>query len=283
MRLGPHETVLCSGTLPPGISFASRLEAATAGGFTGISLWLRDIHQARADGLSDADMVAMLADAGLRVAELDPVWRWLPGSDLDIAMADDASGVLYPTLDDFLRAADTFGAQSLNACEILSSPDWTLDDAAACFAKLCDRAADHGMVVHLEFLPWSRIADVKTAHDIVHMADRPNGGLMLDSWHFFRGTPDLEALRQVPGERLTALQLSDGPAAPAENLMVEALEARLFPGSGSFDLAALCSVLDEIGAVAPMGVEVMSAAHENVDVVELGRRAGSSIQPYRRA
>ena len=51
MALGPDSLVLCSGTLPFDTPLIDRIEAAVAGGFDGLSLWVRDIDRARADGL----------------------------------------------------------------------------------------------------------------------------------------------------------------------------------------------------------------------------------------
>lgn len=277
MALGPNDTILCSGTFPFDAGLEQRIEAAAAAGFTALSLWMRDIARANASGLSDADIGAMLDHHGLQIAELDPFWRWLPGSAIDVDPEHDEFGILQPTLEDFLDVADRFGASSLNACDIISNPDWTVDDAAECFADLCDRAADHGLRVHLEFLPWSRINDLAKAYEIVEQADRPNGGIMLDAWHFFRGTPDLDSLRNVPGDRLTGLQLNDAPAEPAPDLMTESMEARLLPGTGSFDLSGLRAVLKEIGAAAPVGVEVFSAEHNELAADEVARRAGEAL------
>ena len=45
MALGPDSLVLCSGTLPFDTSLSDRIEAAAAGGFDGLSLWVRDIDR----------------------------------------------------------------------------------------------------------------------------------------------------------------------------------------------------------------------------------------------
>jgi sugar phosphate isomerase/epimerase len=281
MTLGATDLVLCSGTLPFHTPLETRLEAAVAGGFTGLSLWVRDIERARADGWSDADVRAIFADRGIEIAELDPVWSWLPGTDVEIPSSQDPMGVLQPKVDDFLGIADAIGGRSLNACDIMGG-DWTLDDAAAAFAALCDRAAEHGLLVHLEFLPWSRIGDVATAHEVVRRADRPNGGVMIDSWHFFRGVPDFDALRAVPGQLVTGVQLSDAPRHPGPEPMRESMDARLLPGDGECELARVIRVLDEIGAVAPRGVEVFSAPLRELDPVEVGRRAGEAMRALMR-
>jgi sugar phosphate isomerase/epimerase len=187
-------------------------------------------------------------------------------------------GVMQAKVDDFLALADAVGGRSLNACDIMGG-SWSIDEAAQAFAELCDRAADHGLLVQLEFLPWSRIGDVATAEKVVRLADRPNGGVMLDAWHFFRGTPDFEALRSVPGRLLTGIQLNDAARQPeADDLMVESMELRRLPGEGEFDLAALVGVLDDIGAAGPRGLEVFSATLRERDPVETGRRAGDALR-----
>jgi sugar phosphate isomerase/epimerase len=280
--LDAHSLVLCSGTLPFDTPFESRIEAAAAGGFDGLSLWMRDVERARAAGSRDSDIRAMFADRGVHIAELDPVWSWLPGADVDVPRSQDPFGVLQPKVDDFLRLADTIGGSSLNACDIMGG-DWTIDDAAEAFAVLCDRAADHGLLVHLEFLPWSRIGDVATAHEVVCRAGRANGGVMVDSWHFFRGVPDYDALATVPGALITGIQLNDAPRQPGPDLMVESMESRLLPGEGECDLTRLLATLDEIGAVAPRGVEVFSAALRELDPLEVAHRAGDTVRAAIRA
>src|SRR3954464_1517367 len=54
MALGPGELVLCSGSLAREATFRQRIDAAAAGGFSGISLWARDYFAARRSGLADA-------------------------------------------------------------------------------------------------------------------------------------------------------------------------------------------------------------------------------------
>jgi sugar phosphate isomerase/epimerase len=277
MALGPGDLVLCSGTLARDVGFQERVTAAVAGGFAGISLWARDYWHARDEGLSDADIRALLDDHGLAVAELDGAWSWLPGADRTFAPEQDPAEFFRYQEDDLYRIADAVGARSLNAVDVFGG-DWGIDDAADAFAALCDRAATHGLVVHLEFLPWSKIPDVSAAGEITAKADRPNGGIAVDSWHFFRGSPDWDALRAVPGDRILGVQLSDGPAQPEANLIAATLRERRVPGEGDFDLAKLVATLGELHADAPIGVEVFSDALHALPPTEAARRAGAATR-----
>jgi len=278
MALGNGDLVLCSGTLRRGVPFRERLAAATAGGFTGISLWGRDYWEARREGYSDPDLRNLLDDHGLQVAELDPAWWWLPGAGaITVPERADTEEVFRYGEDELFRIADVLGARSINAVDVFGG-DWSVEDAAQAFGTLCERAADHGLLVHIEFLPWSRIPDLATAWDIVRFAGHRNGGVAVDAWHYFRGKPDEAALRSVPGDRVLGVQLDDGPAQPEANLLAATLHERRIPGEGEFDLTGLIKALRDIGAVAPWGVEVFSDQLHALAPVAAAAAAGDATR-----
>jgi sugar phosphate isomerase/epimerase len=256
--MGPDDLVLCSGTLRRGISFVERLSAASEAGFAGVSLWGRDYAAARAEGLRDADLRAMLADHGLVVAELDPAWWWLPGaSDVHIPPELDSEEVFRFGEAELFGMADVLGGRSINAVDVFGGP-WDIDAAAEAFAGLCDRAAEHDLLVHIEWLPWSRIPDLSTALRIVELADRPNGGLNIDAWHMVRSGVGIDELRQLPGALILGVQLDDGPLQPEPDLVEATLHHRQLPGDGAFDLPGIVQALWHTGTTAPLGVEVFS-------------------------
>jgi sugar phosphate isomerase/epimerase len=283
--MGPDDLVLCSGTLRRGLPFAERVKAASGAGFTAISLWGRDYAAARAEGLTDADMCTMLDAHGLVVAEIDPAWWWLPGaSEVHVPLELDDQDVFRFGEDELFAMADALGARSLNAVDVFGG-NWDIDGAAEAFAGLCRRAAEHGLLVHIEWLPWSKIPDLATALEIVLSAGQPNGGLNIDAWHFVRAGTHLEELRRVDGELILGIQLDDGPLEAEPDLIGATLHRRELPGEGGFDLPGLVQALAGTGTEAPVGVEVFSdrlhqrpageaaqaAARTTRHVMELGR------------
>ena len=279
MALAWGDLVLCSGTLPRRTTFAERVAAAAGAGYRAVSLWGRDYARAtEEEGLSDADLRAMLADHGLVVAELDPVWWWLPGaSEVHIPPEVDPLDVFRFGERELFAVADAVGARSVNAVDVFGG-EWTVDDAAEAFAGLCARAAEHGLLVHIEWLPWSRIADLATALEIVRRAGAPNGGLNIDAWHFARTGTDVDDLRKVAGDLVLAVQLDDGPAEPEDDLMHATLHDRAVPGEGGFDLPALVAALRDIGCTAPIGVEVFSDELHALGPDEAAQRSASATR-----
>jgi sugar phosphate isomerase/epimerase len=266
--LGPDDLVLCSGPLMQR-GFRALCEAGAAGEFAGITLWPQDVGQACAEGLSEADQRAMLRDAGLVVADLDPLLDWLPGETVPPGMG--------ASEDVFYAIAQSLGARSLNLAQPFGN-QIDLSVATDSFASVCERAASHDLIVTLEYLPWSGIPDAATALQVVEGAGQPNGTLMFDSWHTFRGTTDETQLRAIPGARVGSVQINDAPRQPADDIMRETTTARLLPGEGDIPLVDWIRLLDELGSTAPIGVEVFSSVLAALPADEVGRRSGKAAR-----
>jgi sugar phosphate isomerase/epimerase len=267
--LGPDDLVLCAGTLLE-TTLVERIAAARAAGFSAVSIWAEDFHAARAAGLSDADLRAILDDHGIAVAEVDGLTGWVPSSDDGSALFGGGEEELY-------EIADALGARSINAIHLLADP---VDAAAGAeaFAGVCDRAREHGLLVHLEFLPWSGIPNAARAAEIVALADRPNGGLMIDTWHHIRSGAGDGALRALAGARVLAVQLSDAPDRAEADVIDETMHRRRLPGQGDGNLAELVRLLDATGSSAPIGVEVFSDELRALPANEAARRAARAAR-----
>lgn len=257
MGLGRDDLVLSAGThlVTP---FLERLAPAAAAGFSGVSVYPHEIDQLRAGGMADAEIRARVADAGLAVGELDAVTSWLPGSrpptGTDAALAAMLAG---NTAERLCPMAEAVGARSVTVVEFYGDHP-TADAAAEAFATVCDLAAEHGVLAHLEFLPWAGIPDLAQAYDVVRLAGRSNGGLLVDSWHFARSGSSLDELRQIPGARILYVQISDAPVTPGSDLADETQHRRLVPGEGALDLVSFVQAVDATGTDAPVGAEVFS-------------------------
>jgi len=152
------------------------------------------------------------------------------------------------------------------------APGVTLDALVAPFGELCDRAAEAGLCVHLEFMPFSVVRDLDAALRLLDAADRENAGVMFDVWHFVRSGSNRETLTREAG-RVRAIQLDDCPADPEPNLVEETLHRRRLPGEGDADVAGLLRLLDAGGCAAPLGVELFSEALDGLPPAGAAERA----------
>lgn len=268
---------LCAGTILQAESLAAKAEAASRAGFGTISLWYQDYAGARATGMSDRDIRALLDDHGLVVNETEVLANWAPTIGASAVERSAYAGMLDLEERQVMAMASCVGARSVTAVELLGAPV-DLGGAAEAFAGLCDRANELGLCVNLEFLPFSGIPDLASARRIVKDAGRPNGGLVIDSWHLFRAGTDLGQLEELSASDVNAIQLSDAPASDPGDARAETGSGRLLPGEGDMDLVGIVRHLDAIGAKAPIGVEVFSSRLRALDPVDVAILAMESLQ-----
>jgi sugar phosphate isomerase/epimerase len=197
--------IICSGTLGR-VPFAVKARAAAAAGFTGISIYGREVEPGTR---------ALLDDLGLRVAEVDGPMAWLRGQP-----GEEPARVL--------DVAAELGARSVTVLEtrgVVPEPGL----AADAFGALCDRAVPFGLGVHIEPFAWSGIATLALAHEIVARAGHTNGGILLDTWHLVRG-PDAGRLDAAALHSVVAVQVSDPAPVPGPNVQDECMTDRWLPG-----------------------------------------------------
>ena len=297
------------------------IRLAVGNGFAGVSIRTADYMQALAEGATAEQIRAAIADAGLLVADIDCI--------APILGSGEPGGEFYgATEDDVLRCAEALGARSVNLIlqknregsavgnsvpdkpaagnhvhgnpvagnpapdnSVPSTHETVVEAAAADAARVADRAADIGVLVHLEPIPFMPIKDAVTALEIVAEADRPNLGIQVDAWHHFRGpipassnSAEPEAMAEscgvffsFPGQRIFAIQVCDaGP--PQGRPFEDTMKRRLFPGEGEFPLATLIATLRLIGCQAPVSVEVFADPLSPEQQASTAHRAAESAR-----
>jgi sugar phosphate isomerase/epimerase len=226
-----------------------RFAAAAATGCRQATLSPPDVLRAAEAGTKAGDIGRQARDLGLDLI-IDPVMNWYPDRK------PSPSRFAGVSTDDALRMCEELGVTSLSAIATATS-DVPVPELAEYFGRVCDRAAGFGAQVHLEFIPFTIVRNLRTAWDLVRAAGRSNGGLVFDTWHFFRGEPEFDVLEGIPGDRIFCVQLDDAPAVPQGSLREET-SRRLLPGDGALDLIAALRSLHRIGALRWVGPEVIS-------------------------
>ncbi|AHE54625.1 sugar phosphate isomerase/epimerase family protein [Sphingomonas sanxanigenens] len=274
--MSPDALILSAGTVQA-VPFFDRLAPARDAGFAGISMFAADMEALAARGVDAGEVRTRVADAGLFIHEVEIVGNWLPGVPtkpnpgwLD-ALLQRTTGAHV------IAIAEAVGARGITVAE-LRGVDCPRDRATEAFALLCDRAADAGLHVALEFVPTGCIPDLAAAWPIVEAAGRANGGLLVDSWHVFRGTPDLGLLASLPAWAIKSIQIGDAPAAPEADLDHAMVHDRLLPGEGALDLAGFMAALRRTGTAAPLGVEVFSDALAAQPIAAVAARCAAAAR-----
>lgn len=246
-------------------SFSDRVLAAAAAGFNGIGLGAVDYLDARRSEFSEEQLADYVARHGLRVVELEFLTDWWREADVrGVRLEEDLLFYL----------ADLLGVPQINVGLFAEVP---LEVQRQQFTRLCRRAADHGVRIALEFMPYSSLRTLNEVRELVSLAPDGTAGLMLDTWHWHRAGGTLEELRTLSASEVLAVQLCDAAATPAADLRQEGRHGRLLPGDGVIDLTGFLGVLREIGVSLPLAVEVLSDELDARSPVEVAMRAARSV------
>jgi len=220
---------------------AEKLEAIAAAGFTGVEIFESDLLSFNG---SPKDVRSMVASLGLRIVAFQP-FRDFEG------MPEPQRGRT------FARAERKFDLMGELGCDLLMicsnvAPDSLggIDRAAADFHELGERAHKRQLRVGFEALAWGRhISDYRDAWEVVRRADHPAIGITLDSFHILSRRTDLRAMRSIPVDKISLVQLADAPWLDMD-VMSWSRHFRCFPGQGDFPLL---DFMDAVGATGYRG------------------------------
>ncbi|MEU9191381.1 TIM barrel protein [Streptomyces sp. NPDC048484] len=253
--------------------FEDRVAAAAEAGATGIGFGAEELDQL-VGTRSPAELRGILDHHGQHIGELEVLMGWhLDGPEAEGPRAVEKR--MY-------ALAGMFGTARIKASAVFvpATAMPPLDLLVERFAALCDRAAAHGVVISLEPLSVFPGFDYPTAAEVVQRADKANGGLLIDSWHFFRDPGAFAALDKLSGRHINAFELVDGAAEPKVSRLEDCVDHRLLPGEGDFDLARLVRLLDDKQVDVTLSVEVLSAELRALPLRENLSRTVTAVRTF---
>lgn len=121
------------------------------------------------------------------------------------------------------------------------------DKIASDLTELAERAAKRNVRVAYLALPWGRhIRNEIAALNLIQKVDSPNLGIALNSFFSLADGSKPAKFRDIPGERVFHVQLSD---APALDMDIRSLtnQFSLLPGQGDLNLAGFIRVVAKSG------------------------------------
>jgi 4-hydroxyphenylpyruvate dioxygenase len=225
-------TVCLSGDL------RQKIDAAARAGYDGIEIFENDLLLF---DQSPRVVRNMVEDAGLKIVALQP-FRDFEGMPVD------------KRLKNFTRAERKFdvmeqlGTDTLLICSNVSPHAIDgMQRSANDLAELAQQAAKRDFKIGYEALAWGRyIKDYQQAWELVKMADQSNLGIILDSFHIFARGLDLSTITDIPGNKITLVQIADAPRLDMDVLQWSR-HFRCFPGQGDFPVVDFMQTVTKTG------------------------------------
>jgi sugar phosphate isomerase/epimerase len=164
---------------------------------------------------------------------------------LDVELARIVDDVDVKTYMPELEAAAELGIRQVVSSVWATDREYMVNS----LTELCGLASKIGLTVNLEFVTWTPVSTLQQAVSIIREVNQPNCGLLVDTLHFRRSRVGLEELDAIPSAWFHMVHLCDALAeipSKREELIYTAREARLDPGEGGIDLAAILNRIPEV-------------------------------------
>lgn len=218
---------------------SENIEAAAAAGFWGVGIRICGRY------VGDTSFVDIIGDQS-ETARLARLSR-----DAGIAIANISAFQFYPglTIEHLRRVVDTVAKLESDTLVVnCFMPDRS--EAVSLFAAYDRMAADAGMRIALEYLPYSTVVNLADARAFIRESRAETARLLIDALHLDRAGDSLDALAALPRQELAFWQICDarrlnGPRPSNEELMQEARTARLRLGEGDLPLTELMAALPD--------------------------------------
>ena len=286
--MGGHELTLWPACVRTH-ALAEQIAATAMAGYSSLAINPATYHVAISSGLSPRDILRIADEHHVRFKWVDAVSGWLP--------------IRYPAnaeLEGLSGFRSGLGIRNRRrAWRRSNTGHWMLPGrracagaAGGCFDALCRRAESRKLQIGLEFIPTWGIRDLESAWRIASAVDAPNGGYVIDTWHFFRSSSDPELLKRIPDDKIFAVQIADAPRDySGRTLLDDCLNFRRLPGEGELPLLPLLDLIGKKG-VLDFGPEVFSAELDRLRarqaamlcadatraLLETGRSSGAGVR-----
>lgn len=245
-----------------------KLHACAEAGFDGVEIMDADLIAAPE---SPEEIRALCARLGLRIDMFQP-FRDVEG------VADDVFADTLRRAEAKFEVMNRLGTDLMLVCSNVGTA--TIDDdelAARQLSQLADRAAVHGIRLAYEALAWGKyVDDYRRSWKIVELADRPNLGVCLDSFHILSRGHDSAEIENIDPAKIFFLQLADAPALDMD-VLSWSRHHRLFPGEGDFDLVKFMTHVVRAGYAGPWSLEVFNDTYRQTETVRTAAHAQRSL------
>lgn len=238
---------ISSWTLGDQCTFEDRVKAAKEAGYEAIGLRAETYVDALQEGLTDQDILDILAKYDIIVSEVEYIVQW--------AEENRSYEQKYKEQMCF-HMCDLFQVGHIN-CGLMEN--YSVEYTAQKLKELCARAGHR--IIGVEPMPYSGLPNFEKAYAVVKASGAENAMLILDTWHWVRADQPYRALTAEEAAKVISIQINDAYERPYafSILRDESMHDRLAPGTGAKDTAGFLRMIKEAG-IEPkvIGVEVIS-------------------------
>ena len=258
--MGEFKLCLNTSTIRPA-SLMDKIRITGEVGYDAIELWSDDLTKYEEENGSLDGVVKALGDSGLEVITLIALHGWM-----------DSVGEKYEEcLEEARRRMRQ--AAAIGSPYIIASPPRNVVDlhlGAQRYRQLLEIGREYGVKPSMEFLGFvAGVNQIKHAWQVVTEADDPDGTIIMDVFHIYKGGSPLDDLKKIPADKISIFHFNDAPASPPVEQQTDA--DRVYPGDGVAPLGDMLKIVRESGYQGVISLELFNASYWEQDPKEVAR------------
>lgn len=249
-------------TMPYGLE--DDIRSAAEAGFEGVEIWVGKLRK-YLETHSKADLKRLLDEAGVEAPCLCAFGGFVfcSGDDYERRVEE---------LRRFLDVGSSIGTECIVVCaEGLGGLSFSeaKERYVERLSSLAEVVEEYGVKIALEWFE-----ELPQAVDIISAIESEYVGLLIDTFHWYRGDGRLESLELVPGDRLVFVHINDCEDLPREVLRDS---NRLFCGEGVIPLVEVLRTFKRKGYEGFLSVEIFREEYWGMPPTEIAKRALKSL------
>ncbi|KAA8899190.1 hypothetical protein FN846DRAFT_960877 [Sphaerosporella brunnea] len=244
----PHRTsiatVCVSGIL------LDKLTAIAEAGFDGVEIFETDLLHYPG---SRRDVYNVCQELGLKIE------MYQPFRDLEGAAAPEELKRSLDRLEKKFQWMDELHTDLILLCSNCSPNSvGDKDKLVSDLRAAAELAAKYNKRIAYEALAWAQhVYTWDHAWELVKEVDHPNLGICFDTFHIFSRQSDIEAIANVPAEKIFFIQLADAPILKMDHLSYSR-HHRNYPLQGAFPIIPFMKRIIQAGYTGPLSLEIFN-------------------------
>jgi len=278
-----NKIVLHSLTIDQCKDTEEKLRVARQAGYEGIDLMYSDVVQYIDSGHKAKELKNLLRKYHLEVSHLGALWHWQFKGGIPFVLPAAPEETKEVRKDELLEATKKF----FDYCVTIGCPyalivgdlekTGSLKQSAEDLATLNEVAQPYGIKLALEFVGWAKGTNtLAEARDIVNLVNNPNVGILLDTFHFYRGQSKMEDLVNIPVEQVFIVHVND--VTKDKPLQELTDEDRVIPGKGVIPLEKILGTLEKKAYAGPFSIELLNPSYWKADPMKIAVEAKTSLE-----
>lgn len=257
-----------------------KIKLASKAGYCSIDLDYADVFSYLSRGNQIQSLTLLLRKYKLKVNHMGVLHSWQFNDGIPLIWGSDnkptdGKSRLLEKVHLFFQNCAALGCKYTLAIPAIKQTS-VFEDMVDSYRKLCSLAADYEIYVALEFVGFAQqINNLKKAWEIVKASDCINAGILLDTFHFYRGESSIQDLIEIPVRRILTVHINDAQDKPKDLLKDT---DRVTPGEGVIPLREILQVLREREYGGYFSIEILNRKYWEDDPLKIAVKARKATE-----